>query len=211
ELLLSQSEVVQEKEDFTKELGKAEEDLHAAECLNKTLKLENKELQQKYVEVLEEEEQWARNRNKVLAKSFFKFVILGLKLFLLHSEIMFLTKYLIWFFFSGRRKDFSVLLDAKIQAKEKALKVKENLEKEIEKLEERLEVMLLWKVLYSAQQRKSFLSEVENINRKVNERIEADKQKHADLLLKIEDLKKEIIESENQIRDLTEEATKKKN
>ncbi|KFO95169.1 hypothetical protein N300_00272, partial [Calypte anna] len=174
ELLLSQSEVVQEKEDFTKELGKAEEDLHAAECLNKTLKLENKELQQKYVEVLEEEEQWARNRNKVLAK----------------------------------RKDFSVLLDAKIQAKEKALKVKENLEKEIEKLEERLEnmrkayeealialeqdlmaqkktrVMLLWKLLYSAQQRKSFLSEVENINRKVNERIEADKQKHADLLLK---------------------------
>lgn len=46
-------------------------------------------------------------------------------------------------------------------------------------------VMLHWKLLYLAKQRELFFSEEENTNRKVNERIEAGKKRHAELLLEV--------------------------
>lgn len=45
--------------------------------------------------------------------------------------------------------------------------------------------MLQWKLLYLAKQRKLFFSEEENVNRKVNERIEAGKKRHAELLMEV--------------------------
>ncbi|XP_010285868.1 PREDICTED: GRIP1-associated protein 1-like, partial [Phaethon lepturus] len=79
------------------------------------------------------------------------------------------------------------------------------------KTENKKRVMLQWKLLYLAKQRKLFFSEEENINRKVNERIDAGKKRHAELLLEIEDLEKELFQSENQIKALNEEASKREN
>jgi len=45
--------------------------------------------------------------------------------------------------------------------------------------------MLQWKLLYLAKQRKLFFSEEENINGKVNVRIETGKKSHAELLAEV--------------------------
>nr|XP_009487650.1 PREDICTED: spindle pole body component 110-like [Pelecanus crispus] len=201
ELLLLQSKIAQEKEDFDNELEKTKEDLRNAKCLNKKLKLENKAVRQKYEQVLEEEQYWAIKKDEIVAKL----------------------------------QKLSVLLDEKLVFLANHTTEKKNIEKEIEKLEDRLlnmkesyaeelaslkqdlkteiktRVMLQWKLLYLAKQRKLFFSEEENINRKVNERIEAGKKRHAELLLEIEDLQKEIFQSENQVKALSEEASKREN
>ncbi|XP_075569178.1 coiled-coil domain-containing protein 175 [Pelecanus crispus] len=164
ELLLLQSKIAQEKEDFDNELEKTKEDLRNAKCLNKKLKLENKAVRQKYEQVLEEEQYWAIKKDEIVAKNM------------------------------------------KESYAEELASLKQDLKTEI-----KTRVMLQWKLLYLAKQRKLFFSEEENINRKVNERIEAGKKRHAELLLEIEDLQKEIFQSENQVKALSEEASKREN
>ncbi|KFV47470.1 Coiled-coil domain-containing protein 175, partial [Tyto alba] len=201
ELLLLQSKIVQEKEDFNKELEKTEENLSNAKCLNKKLKFENKAVRQKYEQVLEEEQHWAIKKDEMVAKL----------------------------------RKLSGFFDEKLGFLANRRMEKENLEKEIEKLEEslrnikkiyaeqleslkrdlkaenKMRVMLQWKLLYLASQRKLFFLEEENINRKVNERMEAGKKRHAELLLETEDLEKEIFQSEKQVKALSEEARKREN
>ncbi|XP_048805322.1 uncharacterized protein LOC125695200 isoform X4 [Lagopus muta] len=164
ELLLSQSKIAQEKEDFDQELGKANKYLQSTECLNNKLKLENKAVHQKLERALEEEKHWSRRRDE---------------------------------------------MEAKI-AKESNAKELASLEQKL-KAENKMRVMLQWKLLYLAMQSKLFLLEEENISRRVNERIETGEKRHAELLLETKELEKELLQSENQIKALTEEAIKRKN
>ncbi|XP_064919304.1 CAP-Gly domain-containing linker protein 1 isoform X2 [Columba livia] len=201
ELFHLQSKYAQEKEDFDKELRKTKEDLHNAKCLNKKLRLENEAARQKYEQLLEEERDWAIERDEVVAK-------LG---------------------------ELSPSLNGKLQLLEDKKMEEKNLEKKIENLEARLlnmrktcaeklasltedlktenkrRITLRWKLLYLAMQRKLFFSEEENINRKINEKTEAVKKRHAELLLEIEDVEKEIFQTETKIKALTEEASKREN
>ncbi|KFQ74126.1 hypothetical protein N337_01348, partial [Phoenicopterus ruber ruber] len=201
ELLLLQSKIAQEKEDFDKELEKTKEDLSNAKCLNKKLKLENKAVRQKYEQVLEEEQHWAKKRDEMAAN-------LGKLSVLLEEKLEFLANHMV------EKKN----LERKIEKLEDCLlKIKQSYAEELASLKQDLKtenktrVMLQWKLLYLAKQRKLFFSEEENINRKVNERIEAGKKRHAELLLEIEDLEKELFQTENQVKALSEEASKREN
>ncbi|PKU44752.1 hypothetical protein llap_4930 [Limosa lapponica baueri] len=204
ELLLLQSKIAKEKEDFDKELEKVreiflfwirtKEYLHNAKCLNKKLKLENKAVCQKYEQVLEEEQSLAIKKDEMVAK-------LG---------------------------KLSVLFDDMLEFLANHMMENKNLEKKVGNLEDSLLVMLQWKLLYLGKQRKLFFSEEENVNRKLNERIEAGKKRHAGLFMEIlciseitdlhfafhyeiEDLERKLIQSENEVKALSEEASKKEN
>ncbi|KAM6311320.1 coiled-coil domain-containing protein 175 [Aegotheles albertisi] len=201
ELALLQSKIAQEKEDFNKELEKTEEDLHSAKCLNKKLKFENKALRQKCEQALEEEQHWARKRDETVAK-------LGKLTVLLDEKLESLAKY------KTEKKN----LEKQIENLEDSLRnMKKSYEEELAILEQELKtetemrVMLQWKLLYLAQQRKLLFSEYEKMNRKFNERIEAGKKRHAELLLEVEDLEKELLQSKNQVKALSKEASKKEN
>ncbi|KGL93753.1 hypothetical protein N301_08851, partial [Charadrius vociferus] len=199
ELLLLQSKFAQEKEDFDKELEKTKEDVRNAKCLNKKLKLENKAVCQKYEQVLEEEQSWAIKKNEMVAK-------LGKLSVILDEKLEFLSNHLMEE--KNLEKEIENLEDSLLKIKESYAKRLASLEQDL-KTENKTRVMLQWKLLYLAKQRKLFFSEEENVNRKVNERIEAGKKRHAKLLMEIEDLEKELIQSENQVKALSEEASKK--
>ncbi|KFV91889.1 hypothetical protein N327_11741, partial [Fulmarus glacialis] len=201
ELLLLQSKIAQEKEDFDKELEKAKEDLCNAKCLNKKLKLENKAVRQKYEQVLEEQEQWAIKRDEMVAK-------LGKLSVLLDEKLEFLTNHMMEK--KNLEKEIENLEDSLLNIRESYAEELASLKQDL-KTENKMRVMLQWKLLYLGMQRKLFLSEEENVNRKVNERIEAGKKRHAELLLEIEDLEKELFQSENQVKALSEEANKREN
>ncbi|KFP11197.1 hypothetical protein Z169_07417, partial [Egretta garzetta] len=201
ELLLLQSKTAQEKEDFNKELEKAEEDLRNVKCLNKKLKLENKAVRQKYEQVLEEEQHWAIERDEMVAKLGKLSVLLDEKLELLENHMM--KK-------QNLEKEIENLEDSLLNIKETNAEQLASLKQDL-KTENKKSVMLRWKLLYLAKQRKLFFSEEENINRKVNERIEAGKKRHAELLLETEDLEKELFQTKNQVRALSEEASKREN
>ncbi|XP_065492418.1 cingulin-like [Caloenas nicobarica] len=201
ELFRLQSKYAQEKEDFDKELQKTKEDLHNAKCLNKKLRLENEAAHQKYEQLLEEERDWAIKKDEVVAKLGELFASLNGKLQLLEDQMM-------------KEKNLEKkienlearLLNMRKTCAEKLASLTEDL-----KTENKMRITLRWKLLYLAVQRKLFFSEEENINRKINERTEAVKKRHAELLLEIEDVEKVIFQTENQIKALTEEASKREN
>ncbi|XP_052548253.1 coiled-coil domain-containing protein 175-like [Tympanuchus pallidicinctus] len=201
ELLLSQSKIAREKEDFDQELGKANKYLKNAECLNDKLKLENKTVHQKLERALEEEKHWARRRDEMEAKSRRLSVLLDEKREFLEKLVM-KAKSL--------EKETEHLEDSLLIAKESNAKELASLEQKL-KAENKMRVMLQWKLLYLAMQSKHFLLEEENISRRVNERIETGEKRHAELLLETKELEKELLQSENQIKVLTEEAIKRKN
>ncbi|XP_059675462.1 coiled-coil domain-containing protein 175 [Gavia stellata] len=197
ELLLLQSKIAQEKEAFDKELEKTKEDLHNAKCQNKKLKLENKAVRQKYEQVLEEEQHWAVKRDEMVAKLGKLSVLLDEKLELLANHMM--EK-------KNLEKKIENLEDSLLNIKKSYAEKLASLKHDL-KTENKTRLMLQWKLLYLTKQRKLFFSEEENINRKVNERIEAGKKRHAELLLQIEDLEKELFQSDNQVKSLSEEAS----
>ncbi|KFM00433.1 hypothetical protein AS27_10299, partial [Aptenodytes forsteri] len=207
ELLLLQSKIAREKKDFDKELEKTKEDLRNAKCLNKKLKLENKAVHQKYEQVLEEQH-WAIKRDEMVAK-------LGKLPVSLDEKIGFLANHMM------EKKN----LEKEIENLEDSIlkfifppprNIKESYAEELASLKQDLKtenktmVMLQWKLLYLAKQRKHFFSEEDNIIRKVNERIEACKKRHAELLLELY-LEKELFQSEDQVKTLSEEASKREN
>ncbi|KFZ65938.1 hypothetical protein N338_04548, partial [Podiceps cristatus] len=201
ELLLLQSKIAQEKEDFDKELEKTKEDLSNAKCLNKKLKLENKAVRQKYEQELEEQQHWAMKRDEMVAK-------LGKLSVLLDEKLEFLADHMMKK--KNLEKEIGNLEDSLLNIKESYAEELASLKQDL-KTENKTRVMLQWKLLYLAKQRKLVFSEEENINRKVNERIEAGKKRHAELLLEIEDLEKELFQSENQVKALCEEASRREN
>eukprot|EP00075_Anas_platyrhynchos_P006086 XP_012963737.3 coiled-coil domain-containing protein 175 isoform X2 [Anas platyrhynchos] len=201
ELLLLQSKIAQEKEDFDKELEKAKEYLQNAECLNKKLKSENKAARQKFEQAVKEEKHWARKRDEMEAKSKQLSTLLNEKLEFL-ANLVVEKKNLEM---EIKSLEDSLLISKEIYAKELA-----SLEQKL-KTEKKMRVMLQWKLLYLKKQRKLFFSEEENISREASERIEALRKRHAELLLKTEDLEKEILQSENRIKALSEEANKREN
>ncbi|KFO12328.1 hypothetical protein N312_11771, partial [Balearica regulorum gibbericeps] len=201
ELLLLQSKIAQEKEDFNKELEKTKEDLHNAKCLNKKLKLENKAVCQKYEQVLEEQQHWAIKKAEMVVKLENLSVLLDEKLAILANYGM--EK-------KNLEKEIENLEDSLLNTRKSYAEKLASLKQDL-KTENKTRVMLQWKLLYFAKQRKLFFSEEENINRKVNQRIEAGKKRHAELLLEIEDLEKELFQSENQVKALSEEASKREN
>ncbi|KFV57612.1 hypothetical protein N328_10949, partial [Gavia stellata] len=201
ELLLLQSKIAQEKEAFDKELEKTKEDLHTAKCQKKKLKLENKAVRQKYEQVLEEEQHWAVKRDEMVAKLGKLSVLLDEKLELLANHMM--EK-------KNLEKKIENLEDSLLNIKKSYAEKLASLKHDL-KTENKTRLMLQWKLLYLTKQRKLFFSEEENINRKVNERIEAGKKRHAELLLQIEDLEKELFQSDNQVKSLSEEASKREN
>ncbi|XP_048805319.1 cingulin-like isoform X1 [Lagopus muta] len=201
ELLLSQSKIAQEKEDFDQELGKANKYLQSTECLNNKLKLENKAVHQKLERALEEEKHWSRRRDEMEAKLRRLSVLLDEKREFLEKLVM-KAKNL--------EKETEHLEDSLLIAKESNAKELASLEQKL-KAENKMRVMLQWKLLYLAMQSKLFLLEEENISRRVNERIETGEKRHAELLLETKELEKELLQSENQIKALTEEAIKRKN
>ncbi|XP_040415871.1 spindle pole body component 110-like isoform X1 [Cygnus olor] len=201
ELLLLQSKIAQEKEDFDKELKKAKEYLQNAECLNKKLKSENKTARQKFEQALKEEKQWARKRDEMEAKLKRLSTLLDEKLEFLANLVM--EK-------KNLEMEIENLEDSLLISKEMYAKELASLEQDL-KTENKMRVMLQWKLLYLKKQRKLFFSEEENISRKASEWIEAVKKRCAELLLKTEDLEKEILQSENRIKALSEEANKREN
>ncbi|XP_064008904.1 serine/threonine-protein kinase 10-like [Pogoniulus pusillus] len=201
ELLLLQSKIAQEKEDFNKELEKTKEDLHSAECLNKDLKLENKAVHQKYEQTLEEEQQWAVKRDEMVTKLRNLSVLLDEELALVENHMM-KKKHL--------EEEIETLRGSLRNAKERHAEELASLKQDF-KTENKTRIMLQWKLLYLALQRKLFFTEEENMNREVNERREAGKKRHAELLLEIEHLDEEISQTENQVKVLSEEAVKKEN
>ncbi|KFP51564.1 hypothetical protein N323_09278, partial [Cathartes aura] len=201
ELLLLQSKIAQEKEDFNKELGKTKEDLRNAKCVNKKLKLENKAVRQKYEQALEEEKRWATERDEMVAK-------LGKLCVLLDEKLEFLANHMMEK--KNLEKKIENLEGSLLNSKESYAEELASLKQDL-KTENKTRIMLQWKLLYLAKQRKLFFSEEENISRKVNDRIEAGKKRHAELLLEIEDLEKELFQSEKQVKALSEEASKREN
>ncbi|KFP94230.1 hypothetical protein N329_00948, partial [Haliaeetus albicilla] len=201
ELLLLQSKIAQEKEDFNKELEKTKEDLSNAKCLNKKLKLENKAVRQKYEQVLEEEQCWAIKRDEMVAK-------LGKLSVLLDEKLEFLANHMMEK--KNLEKEIENLEDSLLNATKSYAEELASLKQDL-KTENKTRVMLHWKLLYLAKQRELFFSEEENTNRKVNERIEAGKKRHAELLLENEDLEKKLLQSEKQAKALSEEASKREN
>ncbi|XP_021258463.1 myosin-9-like isoform X2 [Numida meleagris] len=201
ELQLLQSKIAQEKEDFDQELGKANEYLQNAECLNNKLKLENKAVRRKFEQALEEEKHWARRRDEMEAK-------LGRLSLLFNEKLEFLEKLVMKK--NDLEKETEHLEDSLLISKESNAKELVSLEQKL-KAENKMRLMLQWKLLYLAKRRKLFFLEEENISRKVNERIETGEKRHAKLLLETKELEKELLQSENQIKALTEEAIKKKN
>ncbi|XP_025943075.1 coiled-coil domain-containing protein 175-like [Apteryx rowi] len=199
ELLILKSKIAQEKEDLNKELEKITEDLHNVECLNKKLKLENKGARQKYQQLEEEEQRWAVKRDRTVAK-------LGKLSVLLDENLELLT---------NRMVEEKSLEEEIEYLEDNLLKMKESYEKELKSLEEDLKsesvmrAMLQWKILHLTKQRNLFLSVEEKRNKEVNERIEAGKKQHAELILEIEDLEKELLQSENQVKALSEEVNKR--
>ncbi|KFW73257.1 hypothetical protein AS28_04048, partial [Pygoscelis adeliae] len=200
ELLLLQSKIAQEKEDFDKELEKTKEDLRNDKCLNKKLELENKAVRQKYEQILEEQH-WAIKRDEMVAK-------LGKLPVSLDEKIGFLASHMMEK--KNLEKEIENLEDGLLNIKESYAEELAPLKQDL-KTENKTRVMLQWKLLYLAKQRKHFFSEEDNIIRKVNERIEACKKRHAELLLEIEDLEKELFQSEDQVKTLSEEASKREN
>ncbi|XP_031461209.1 uncharacterized protein LOC116236619 isoform X1 [Phasianus colchicus] len=201
ELLLAQSKIAREKEDFDQELGKANEYLQNAECLNNKLKLENKAVHQKFERALEEEKHWARRRDEMEAKLRRLSVLLDEKHEFLEKLVM-KTKNL--------ERETEHLEDSLLMSRESNAKELASLEQKL-KAENKMRVMLQWKLLYLAKQSKLFFLEEENISRRVNERIDTGEKRHAELLLETEELEKELLQSEKQIKALTEEAIKRKN
>nr|XP_013811107.1 PREDICTED: coiled-coil domain-containing protein 175-like [Apteryx mantelli mantelli] len=199
ELLILKSKIAQEKEDLNKELEKITEDLHNVECLNKKLKLENKGARQKYQQLEEEEQRWAVKRDRTVAK-------LGKLSVLLDENLELLT---------NRMVEEKSLEEEIEYLEDNLLYMKESYEKELKSLEEDLKsesvmrAMLQWKILHLTKQRNLFLSVEEKRNKEVNERIEAGKKRHAELILEIEDLEKELLQSENQVKALSEEVNKR--
>eukprot|EP00076_Gallus_gallus_P041386 XP_025006924.1 trichohyalin [Gallus gallus] len=102
------------------------------------------------------------------------------------------------------------LEDSLLISKESNAKELASLEQKL-KAENKMRVMLQWKLLYLAKQSKLFFLEEENISRRVNERIEAGEKRHAELLLETKKLEKELLQSERQVKVLTEEAIKRRN
>ncbi|XP_040557571.1 probable DNA double-strand break repair Rad50 ATPase isoform X2 [Gallus gallus] len=201
ELLLLQSKIAQEKEDFDQELGKANEYLQNAECLNNKLKLENKAVYQKFEQALEEEKHWARRRDEMDAKSRRLSVHLDEKLEFLENLVMKTN---------DLEQETEHLEDSLLISKESNAKELASLEQKL-KAENKMRVMLQWKLLYLAKQSKLFFLEEEDISRRVNERIEAGEKRHAELLLETKKLEKELLQSERQVKVLTEEAIKRRN
>ncbi|XP_066854594.1 coiled-coil domain-containing protein 175 isoform X3 [Anser cygnoides] len=201
ELLLLQSKIAQEKEDFDKELEKAKEYLQNAECLNKKLKSENKTARQKFEQALKEEKHWARKRDEMEANLKRLSTLLDEKLEFLANLVM--EK-------KNLEMEIENLEDSLLISKEMYAKELASLEQDL-KTENKMRVMLQWKLLYLKKQRKLFFSEEENISRKASERIEAVKKRHAELLLKTEDLEKELLQSENRIKALREATNKREN
>nr|XP_047922213.1 cytadherence high molecular weight protein 2-like isoform X4 [Anser cygnoides] len=201
ELLLLQSKIAQEKEGFDKELEKAKEYLQNAECLNKKLKSENKTARQKFEQALKEEKHWARKRDEMEANLKRLSTLLDEKLEFLANLVM--EK-------KNLEMEIENLEDSLLISKEMYAKELASLEQDL-KTENKMRVMLQWKLLYLKKQRKLFFSEEENISRKASERIEAVKKRHAELLLKTEDLEKELLQSENRIKALREATNKREN
>ncbi|XP_072193506.1 coiled-coil domain-containing protein 175 [Excalfactoria chinensis] len=199
ELLLLQSQTAQEKEDFDRELGKANEYLQNAEHLYNKVKLENKAVHQKFEQALEEEKQWARRRDEMDAKLRNLSVLFNEKLGFLKNLVMETN---------NLEKETQRLKGSLLISKENNAKELASLEQNL-KAENKMRVMLQWKLLYLAKQSK--LLEEENISRKPNERIETGEKRQAELLQKTEELEKELLQSENQIKVLTEEEIKRKN
>nr|XP_009669029.1 PREDICTED: coiled-coil domain-containing protein 175 [Struthio camelus australis] len=199
ELLVLKSKIAQEKEDLNKELEKITEDLCNVERLNKKLKLENKSIRQKYQQLAEEEQHWAVKRDKTVAKLGKLSILLDENLELLANRMM-------------EEKNLEEEIE---NLEDNLLYMEESYEKELKSLEEDLKsesqmrAMLQWKILHLTKQRHLFLSVEENINKEMNERIEAGKKRRAELLLEIEDLEKELLQSENQVKDLSEEVNKR--
>ncbi|KFQ55466.1 hypothetical protein N333_01391, partial [Nestor notabilis] len=201
ELLLLQSKIAQEKEEFNKELEKTKEDLCNAKCLNKKLKLENETVRQKYEQVLEEQQLWTIERDEIVAKSEELSFLLKKKLKSLENLVMKKKR------LEKKNENLEVsLLNIKKSYAEQLASLEQDL-----KAENKTRVICQWKLLYLAMQRELFFSVEENRNRKVNERIEAGKKRHAELLAEIEHLEEEIFQSENQFKVLSEEASKKEN
>ncbi|XP_031461211.1 uncharacterized protein LOC116236619 isoform X3 [Phasianus colchicus] len=173
ELLLAQSKIAREKEDFDQELGKANEYLQNAECLNNKLKLENKAVHQKFERALEEEKHWARRRDEMEAKLRRLSVLLDEKHEFLEKLVM-KTKNL--------ERETEHLEDSLLMSRESNAKELASLEQKL-KAENKMRVMLQWKLLYLAKQSKLFFLEEENISRRVNERIDTGEKRHAELLL----------------------------
>ncbi|KFQ18209.1 hypothetical protein N331_06807, partial [Merops nubicus] len=201
ELLLLESKITQEEEDFDSEIEKTNEDLSNAKCLNKKLELKNKAMNQKYEQALEEEQHWAAKRVKMEAK------LKNLSA-LLHEKLEFLAN--LKMEKKNLEKEISNLEDSLQNMKDSWAEELVSLMQDL-KTESKTRVVLQWKLLYLAMQRKLFFSEEEKINRKVNERIDAHQKRHSELLVEIEDLEKELLQSEKQIKALSEEASKREN
>ncbi|KFP23760.1 hypothetical protein N325_01546, partial [Colius striatus] len=201
ELLLLQSKTVQEKEDLNKELEKAEEDLCNAKHLNKKLKMENKAARQKYEQALEEQQHCTKERDEMVAKSRELSALLDEKLEFLKNLVM--EK-------KNLERTTETLEDSILNLKKSCAEQLASLKQDL-KTEKKMRAMLQWKLLYLAMQRKLFYSEDENIKRRLNERIKAGKKRQAELLLENKDLEKELLQSEEQVKALSEEASKKEN
>ncbi|KFW91242.1 hypothetical protein N336_04687, partial [Phalacrocorax carbo] len=201
DLLLLQLKIAQEKEDFDKKLEKTKEDLRNAKCLNKKLKLENKAVRQKYEQALEEEQHWAIKRDETVAKS-------GKLSVLLEGKLEFLANHMMEK--QNLEKEIENLEDSLQNIKQRHAEELASLKQDL-KTENKMRVLLQWKLLYLAKRRKHFFSEEESNNRTVNERIEAGKKRHAELLLETEDLEEELFRSENQLKALSEKASKREN
>lgn len=156
---------------------------------------------QKFEQALEEEKHWARRRDEMDAKSRRLSVHLDEKLEFLENLVMKTN---------DLEQETEHLEDSLLISKESNAKELASLEQKL-KAENKMRVMLQWKLLYLAKQSKLFFLEEEDISRRVNERIEAGEKRHAELLLETKKLEKELLQSERQVKVLTEEAIKRRN
>ncbi|XP_010170757.2 uncharacterized protein PFB0765w, partial [Antrostomus carolinensis] len=201
ELLLLQSKIAKEKDDFDKELEKTNEDLSNAKHLNKKLQLENKAVHQKHEQALEEEQHWAGERDEMVAKLQKLSVLVDEK----HEVLANLIKKT-----KNLEKNIENLEDSLLNIKKLYAEELASLEQDL-KTENKTRIRLQWKLLYLAVQRKLFFSKEEKINRKLNEKLEAGKKRHAELLLQNEDLEKKIFQCKNQVKALSKEASMREN
>ncbi|XP_010213346.1 PREDICTED: myosin-6-like [Tinamus guttatus] len=193
------SKFAQEKEALNKELERITRELQNVEHINKRLKFENKSAHQKYQQLEEEQQHWALKRDKTVAK-------LGKLSALLNENLELL---------SNRMVEEKSLEEEIENLEDNLLYLRESYEKGLKFLEQDLKsecemrAMLQWKKLHLTKQKNFFLSREEERKEEVNERIEAGKEQHAKLLLEIEDLEKEVLQSENQVEALNDEINKR--
>ncbi|XP_059577336.1 uncharacterized protein LOC102572641 [Alligator mississippiensis] len=199
DLFVLQSKISQERESLNNEIKMAEEKLHKTECMNKKLKDDNASKKNHY-QLLMKEEEHLRAKLDGAAKEL---------------------------------ENLAALLDAKFEAVAKRLMDEKSLEEEIERLEDTFENMqenfgreienleynlkrecemralLEWKRLHLTKHMEFLATTDESFLNETNEKLKVGKKRQTELIMKNKKAEKELMRTEERIKNLGEVLDKK--